>query len=283
MASENFSKKKTIGLIISLIVLVLGVAILLYYPTIFQEGNPCPQFKGIAQLSFSNKQIVELGADSNKYLTKSDDPEIIKSFMKDKGYDFIEQMGAAYLFISPAGGRTVVNHRYYSRYYSLWLITENKNVPSNLENNPAETSPIVHDDSWATLTNDNGITYQYPDKLSTKYIDVAEWPPVIKIERGIYSCAVTPPERSDVASTTSQTLVSNRNYCVISENEGAAGSVYSSYVYTTVRGDELIHVSFTLRYTSCYNYDEPQMQECTQERETFNVDPIIDKIVQTIK
>jgi hypothetical protein len=48
--------------------------------------------------NFGNKDVVKLDIGDNKYITKSDNPEAIKSFMKKNGYDFTEQMGSGYLF-----------------------------------------------------------------------------------------------------------------------------------------------------------------------------------------
>ncbi len=125
MIFEHSSKNKKILLITSLIILVLGIFIFFYSPIIFQEGNPWPQIKGIAKLIFGNEDIIKLDIGDNKYITKSNNLGIIKSFMKDKGYEFTEQMGSGYFFESQTGVGAVVVHRYYSRYYSLWSITEN--------------------------------------------------------------------------------------------------------------------------------------------------------------
>ncbi len=129
MIFEHQSKNKTVLLFISLIILALGIFVIFYTPVIFQEGNPWPQIKGIARLVFSNKDVVKLDIGENKYITKGDNPELIKSFMKEKGYDFTEQMGSGYFFKSPTGTSAVATHRYYSRFYSLWTITENINNP----------------------------------------------------------------------------------------------------------------------------------------------------------
>lgn len=127
MIFEHRSKNKKVLLITSLAILVLGVFMFFYSNIIFQEGNPWPQIKGIAELIFDNKDIAKLDIGENKYIAKSDNPEIIKSFMKNKGYDFTEQMGSGYFFKSPAGTSAVAIHRYYSRFYSLWTISENNN------------------------------------------------------------------------------------------------------------------------------------------------------------
>ena len=165
------SKNKKVLLIISLAVLLSGVFIIFYTPVIFQEGNPWPQIKGIAQLTFGDKDVVKLDIGDNKYITKSDNPETIRSFMKERGYDFTEQMGSGYFFKSASGARVIATHRYYSRYYSLWTISENDNDSKN-------------NNLWTIMTNDDGVIYQYPKELLVKYINVVEWPPAVKIETG---------------------------------------------------------------------------------------------------
>ena len=113
-------------------------------------------------------------------------------------------------------------------------------------------------------------------------MSVAEWPPVIKIEAGTYSCQTIPQEVSSMSDITSERMVDNRTYCVNIKNEGAAGSVYSSYVYTTVKNGKLVSVSFTLQYPNCNNYDEGRRKACTSEREAFDIDSIVDRNVQSV-
>ena len=64
-------------------------------------------------------------------------------------------------------------------------------------------------------------------------------------------------------------------YCVESLSEGAAGSTYTSYTYTTLKKGNLVKVNFTLRFPQCDNYDDPQKSECKQERTIFNPDSIV--------
>ena len=135
---------------------------------------------------------------------------------------------------------------------------------------------------WKEYSGD-GISFQYPEKLTTNYIFAQEWPPTIKVESGNFSCIETPQEKSSMLEITSQRLVDNRIYCVNVKNEGAAGSVYSSYLYTTPLRGKLVLVSFVLRYPNCTNYDKEQSQACTSEREAFDLDSTVDRIVQTIK
>jgi len=264
MIFEHQSKNKKILLIASLAVLVIGFLAFIYSPVIFQEGNPWPEIKGIVQLKFSGKEMVQLSGSDNKFMTESKNGTTIHDFMKDRGYEFIEQMGSGYFFESATGQKAIATHKYYSRYYSLWTITENDN---NL---------------WTTTTDARGVTFQYPKELLAKYVSVVEWPPVIKIETGTYSCQTTPQEISSMSDITSQRLVDDRTYCVNIKNEGAAGSVYSSYVYTTTKNGKLVKVSFTLQYPNCNNYDEVQSQACASEREAFDIDSTIDRIVQSV-
>ena len=269
MIFEHSSKNKKVLFIASLIILLLGVFILFYSPVIFQEGNPWPEIKGIIQLKFSDADIVQLSGSDNKFMTESKNGMMIHNFMKTKGYEFTEQMGSGYFFKSPTGQSAVATHKYYGRYYSLWTITENTNGSDN--------------NLWVTITNDDGITFQYPKELLAKYISVAEWPPTIKVESGNFSCVETPQEKSSMLEITSQRLVDNRIYCVNVKNEGAAGSVYSSYIYTTPKRGKLVSVSFVLRYPNCTNYDEEQSLACTSEREAFDLDATVDRIVQTVR
>lgn len=132
MIFEHFSKNKKFILIVSTIILVAGVFIFLYSSVIFQEGNPWPQVKGIIQLNFTSQEIVRLSGPENGYMTKSiNGVEILKQFMGEKGYQFIEQMGAGYFFESAAGNGAVVTRRDYSRFYSLWRITEGVKVATS--------------------------------------------------------------------------------------------------------------------------------------------------------
>jgi len=106
-----------------LIFLIIGLFLFCYAPVIFQEGNPWPQIKGILQLSFTNNDLVQLSSGENTYMTKSQNGlEVIKSYMKKREYDFIEQMGSGYLFKSTLGETVIITGKQYSRFYLLWNI-----------------------------------------------------------------------------------------------------------------------------------------------------------------
>jgi hypothetical protein len=272
MIFENQSKNKKVLFIISLIILIVGISALLYLPVIFQEGNPWPQIKGITQLNFTGKDMVKLSSEENRYMTKSKNGvEVIKEYMKDKGYNFTEQMGAGYLFQSTTGESAVATHRYYSRYYSLWKITANTN-------NTGEDN-----DLWTTTTG-NGITFQYPKELLVKYTSTVKWHPVISTDNDHHEfvCEETPAE-SSLAQRTTKRMVDDRAYCLYTSSEGAAGSVYTDYTYSFLQNDNVVNITFTLQYPRCDNYDEPQQTECQKERESFDLDGVVDRIAQSIE
>jgi membrane-bound inhibitor of C-type lysozyme len=130
----------------------------------------------------------------------------------------------------------------------------------------------------------NGISFQYPENLSAQYIFTHEWPPVVTVASGTFSCQETPEYYlSSPTERTIQRQVGGRTYCVHVNDGAAAGSLYSSYTYTTAMGDKLVSLSFVLRYPSCDNYEPAQNQACTSERETFNLDNIIDQIAGTVR
>ncbi len=127
-----------------------------------------------------------------------------------------------------------------------------------------------------------GIEFQYPETLTAKYIKAQEWPPKVTVTAGEFSCLETSPTDS-ISTRVAQRLVDDRVYCVTAASEGAAGSVYTTYGYTTLKEGKLISVSFILRYPQCLNYDDPQKSECQAERETFDLDGIIDRIAASVK
>lgn len=135
--------------------------------------------------------------------------------------------------------------------------------------------------SWE-IYSEEGLEFQYPEKLTAKYVDIVEWPPKVEIEEGEFSCAETPLE-SSLPEFAARRMVDDREYCVIVENEGAAGSTYANYTYTTSREGKLISLNFVLRYPQCLNYNDPQKSECQAERETFDIDGVVDRIVATME
>jgi hypothetical protein len=127
---------------------------------------------------------------------------------------------------------------------------------------------------WKTYSK-NGITFQYPDPASYKYIavsTVAEFAPKVEILSGSFSC-----------TSGTQTTINGKVFCKKVESEGAAGSTYSTYTYTTSISGRTIRGTFTLQFPQCGNFDDPKKTQCQTERDAFNIDSIIGKIADSVK
>jgi hypothetical protein len=136
---------------------------------------------------------------------------------------------------------------------------------------------------WLTYINPTlNLRFNYPAKLTTTYTSLVSWPPKITVSADPFSCPETPATES-VSARVSRRLVADQVYCLSAVSEGAAGSVYTDYTYTTEKDGKLITVTFTLRAVQCYNYDDPQKTACEKERETFDLDSVVDQIVRTIR
>lgn len=137
-------------------------------------------------------------------------------------------------------------------------------------------------DSWKTFTDtSNGVTFRYPETISTKYIALVDWPPKIQLINGPLTCTQA-GNVIDRAGKTESRIINGKEYCVTTVSEGAAGSTYNQYAYATAIGNKVAILTFTLRYPECANYDDPKKSECEAERTTFTIDPIIGEIVGTI-
>ena len=143
-----------------------------------------------------------------------------------------------------------------------------------------EFSECPMESGWKT-SSEQGLEFSYPEKLTTKYIDAFEWPPKVTVADGEFSCAETSLASSLPERVTRRT-VDSRVYCMEEIIGVAAGSTYIEYAYTTAREGKLITLKFTLRYPQCLNYDEPNQSECMAERETFDLDGVIDRITSTV-
>ncbi len=134
-----------------------------------------------------------------------------------------------------------------------------------------DTIPFT--ENWQTVEQ-SGVTLRYP-QVTTMYMHPQDWPPSVTVERAPYSCDSENEER----------MINGRQYCIHAQNEGAAGSVYTDYLYIAPRngGSEAVVLRFTIRATQCYNYDDPKKTECLQERAAFSPDQLADSIVRNIQ
>lgn len=164
-----------------------------------------------------------------------------------------------------------------------------------LQNKCTVVCPEYVENGWQTATDTAmGVTFQYPEKLGTKYIDTVDWPPKIQLLKKPFTCTLGGNEIQQAGQTTEQSI-NGRTYCITKESEGAAGSTYTQYAYAfakdyptntpdaTKAGSETVVFTFTLRFPQCANYDDPKKTECEKERTAFTIDPIVDTMARTIK
>lgn len=145
------------------------------------------------------------------------------------------------------------------------LYTEEKDIESNL--------PESFKANYISFQNySSGI---YPIEV---YPKLESW-----VENGQIECNETPQELSTQLRV-SKREINDHKYCIGASSEGAAGSVYTQYAYTTVINDKVYMIKFVARYVNCSNYPEEKMIECSKEREQFNLDSLVNQeIEKTIK
>jgi len=129
-----------------------------------------------------------------------------------------------------------------------------------------------------------GATFQYPEQLQTKYIFTQEWPPKLQvIDNAVFSCQQGGLGINGRPGMTIQKKINNIVYCIESVSEGAAGTFYTDYTYTFLKADKLVKLNFILAYPQCDNYNDPQKTECEQERQTFDLDVLINRIAESVR
>lgn len=113
-----------------LIVLVIGFGLVAssFGSAIFQEGNPLPLIISAMKLHFSDSEF-ELFSKTEKrsrYLSESSGNSsynVVKKYMKSKGWKFQEQMGSGLIFTKNDEDAIVVVKQY-SRNYFIWEIQQ---------------------------------------------------------------------------------------------------------------------------------------------------------------
>ena len=113
-----------------LIVLVIGFGLVAssFGSAIFQEGNPLPLIISAMKLHFSDSEF-ELFSKTEKrsrYLSESSGNSsynVVKKYMKSKGWKFQEQMGSGLIF-TKNGEDAIVVVKQYSRNYFIWEIQQ---------------------------------------------------------------------------------------------------------------------------------------------------------------
>jgi hypothetical protein len=143
---------------------------------------------------------------------------------------------------------------------------------------PKQNTNTTPTGQTTTIGNPNGADYtpSVSTVLPTPYIsEQANWPPAPKDTSAAYVCKTG-------ISETKQTVekeINGRKYCVTDVYDGAAGSVYHTYTYMTALPTGTRTATFTLRYQNCGVYDETQISQCHTAQNTFNLDVIVDNLM----
>lgn len=138
-------------------------------------------------------------------------------------------------------------------------------------------------DNWETQQDaGQGITFSYPARLSLEYIHPVQWPPRIEVLNQEFSCKQGGSAIMEGGQVT-QKQTNGETYCVTTQQEGAAGSVYSTYAYSWGKNHKTVTITFTLRSVQCANYDESRKIACEQEQASFNVDTLATSILQSVR
>ncbi|MFD1030175.1 hypothetical protein [Metaplanococcus flavidus] len=116
--------KRILMTVLILFIVMIGLLTLRFGPALTQEGNPLPILSSIIGLELSDteyEQFAEAGT-GNRYVsanTGASRYEVIEEFMKDKGWDFEEQLGSGLVFEN-AEETLVIETRQFSEHYVLW-------------------------------------------------------------------------------------------------------------------------------------------------------------------
>lgn len=118
--------KKALSITLILLILLFGFITLRLGSALLQERNPIPIITSIVKLELtnSNYQQVSETDNGNWYVSKNTEKsrgnfDFLKEFMKERNWDFKEQMGAGLVFEKDREIVTI-GTKLYSKYYLLW-------------------------------------------------------------------------------------------------------------------------------------------------------------------
>jgi hypothetical protein len=193
-------------------------------------------------------------------------------------------------------------------YYRLQSVDDKNNVMSRINRGQMIeiTGRLIEEESdvYQTLgtIKVSGVRYLYteaseiesylPNSFKADYISfqnyslgifsVAEYPRLeFWIENGEIECDETNLE-SSLPLRISQKELNGHKYCMAAFSEGAAGSVYTEYAYSTVIDNNVYSVQFVARYPSCSNYPTEEKLQCERERESFDLDNLVSQVIEEV-
>jgi hypothetical protein len=121
----------------------------------------------------------------------------------------------------------------------------------------------------------------YLENKLNRYVLPVQWPPEIAVSTSTLSCKKGGSQILP-SGKTEWKYINGNNYCLTTQAEGAAGSVYTTYTYKGLVNKKVVSFTFITRVPQCENYDEPQKTECEEEKKLFNIDTMVDKIFRSV-
>ncbi|HLP43786.1 MAG TPA: hypothetical protein VK145_00735 [Candidatus Nanoarchaeia archaeon] len=139
-------------------------------------------------------------------------------------------------------------------------------------------------DVWNTKTDaEHGVSFEYPNNISTQFVLAVDWPPRVIVSDKAYSCLEAGGPTDPAGQTRKEQGSSGREYCVSQVSEGAAGSIYTQYAYGFSFEEKTAIFIFTIRTPQCLNYDEPNATACAGEQKEFMPVNQVDRMAATLK
>jgi hypothetical protein len=146
-----------------------------------------------------------------------------------------------------------------------------------------EGPPALGDDWVRSAPSAQGLTFEYPDPLAGTYFSASEWPPLVEKVANAYSCRLMEDGTDGPVPVKGERVIDGKTYCISVTGEGAAGSTYRTYEYSTDRGDGVFRAVFTIRFPQCLNYDEPKSSECAADQASFDPDALAVRLISSAR
>ena len=169
--------------------------------------------------------------------------------------------------------------------YVAFFRPQNVNQNYGNDNQIPVTNTVENNTVQNPAQNNLPVNTNNPVSISTtlpQYISGQQgWPPVVQTSGSHYSCT---PAHSEMGDTVEK-IINNKNYCITSFIDAAAGNRYGTYTYTTagIQGS-LKTTTFTLHWPSCGGYGgpgDPTYNQCNTNQTNFfaGLDSLIDSLM----
>ncbi len=120
--------------------------------------------------------------------------------------------------------------------------------------------------------NKNGYSFSYPKNVDGDYLRLISDPEITVLSND-FICL----------ESMQMTSILGNQYCTSTTEEGAAGSIFSTYTYVFDSSDKKLSLTFTTRKPQCLNYDSPQADECQKEISVFDADKLFIVVKNSLK